>query len=362
MDRHSLEGAAMTDPLREALAELETAEAHYRLIFQTAPSADHLDVGRAWDRMRKAGDAARAALAQPAVSEPVAALIRFRYVMTPARDAHDMKDHFSDWGDWTPATYSHAKAVTDPVRNTDPLLYEMRPLCDITAPTQPAEPDYDAEFIGLQREELAALPDAAIAAGFRDIAGRRYSTAPATLFRAHVIEKARKAALAQPGDDTSYCPVPAKPVGTAKLAQQRSGPASSGGYGCNPLGRCVLPLCPECPEIGFPVEPPREPLTDEQIDAACKTVPAAAYELMRGHEITLPVFRNALREIARAVLAAAQPAVQPPHEPLTDEQIEAYWFDSDLQPQILGWVDVFHEGARFAERAHGITAAQEGKP
>jgi hypothetical protein len=63
----------MTDPVREALAELEAAEAHYRLIFQTAPTAGHLDVGRAWDRMRKAGDAAREALAQPAVQgEPVA--------------------------------------------------------------------------------------------------------------------------------------------------------------------------------------------------------------------------------------------------------------------------------------------------
>ena len=49
-----------------ALAELEQAEAHYRLMFQTAPSESHLDVGRAWDRMRKAGDAARAALAQRA--------------------------------------------------------------------------------------------------------------------------------------------------------------------------------------------------------------------------------------------------------------------------------------------------------
>ena len=53
-----------TEALRAALAELAKAEAHYRLKFQTAPTADHLDVGRAWDRMRKAGDAARAALAQ----------------------------------------------------------------------------------------------------------------------------------------------------------------------------------------------------------------------------------------------------------------------------------------------------------
>jgi hypothetical protein len=50
--------------LRAAMDELEQAEAHYRLTFQIAPSAGHLDVGRAWDRMKKAGDIARAALAQ----------------------------------------------------------------------------------------------------------------------------------------------------------------------------------------------------------------------------------------------------------------------------------------------------------
>jgi hypothetical protein len=56
-----------TDPVRAALAELESAEAHYRLIFQTAPTVGHLDVGRAWDRMKRAWDKARAALAvQPA--------------------------------------------------------------------------------------------------------------------------------------------------------------------------------------------------------------------------------------------------------------------------------------------------------
>lgn len=55
------------DKVRDALAELEQAEAHYRLTYQIAPSVGHLDVGRAWDRMRKAGDAAREALsAQPA--------------------------------------------------------------------------------------------------------------------------------------------------------------------------------------------------------------------------------------------------------------------------------------------------------
>ena len=56
------------------------------------------------------------------------------------------------------------------------------------------------------------------------------------------------------------------------------------------------------------VDAVQEPLTltDEQIDAACRTVPSAIYTLMHGHETTPPVFRKALREVARAVLAAAQ--------------------------------------------------------
>lgn len=39
--------------------------------------------------------------------------------------------------------------------------------------------------------ELAALPDHALAAAFRDVAARDYSKCYASLFRAHVIEKAR---------------------------------------------------------------------------------------------------------------------------------------------------------------------------
>ena len=42
-------------------------------------------------------------------------------------------------------------------------------------------------------------------------------------------------------------------------------------------------------------------LTDEQIDEACKSEPAAVYELMHGHEITVERFRNALRTVVRAV-------------------------------------------------------------
>lgn len=59
---------------------------------------------------------------------PAAALMRSRYVTTWAHAAVDGKNHFSEWGDWTPTTYAHAKAVTDPARNSDPVIYEMRPL------------------------------------------------------------------------------------------------------------------------------------------------------------------------------------------------------------------------------------------
>jgi hypothetical protein len=69
------------------------------------------------------------------------------------------------------------------------------------------EPTYDAEFIGLQREELASLPDAAVAEAFRDIAGRNYREAHAGLFRAHVIEKARTFAPAAPAPQRADEPV-----------------------------------------------------------------------------------------------------------------------------------------------------------
>ena len=48
--------------------------------------------------------------------------------------------------------------------------------------------------------------------------------------------------------------------------------------------------------------PPQRPrLTDEEIDAAAKSVPAAVYELMYGNEITVEKFRAALAEFARAI-------------------------------------------------------------
>jgi chromosome segregation ATPase len=52
-------------------------------------------------------------------------------------------------------------------------------------------------------------------------------------------------------------------------------------------------------------QPPAQPLTDEQIDEACKTVPAAIYTLMH-NEVSVEQFRNALRQVARAILAAAR--------------------------------------------------------
>ena len=50
--------------------------------------------------------------------------------------------------------------------------------------------------------------------------------------------------------------------------------------------------------------PQRKPLTEEEIAAAATSVPAAVYELMHGHEITVEKFRAALAEFARAVEAA----------------------------------------------------------
>jgi len=80
-----------------------------------------------------------APVAQPS-AEPVAALMRSRYVRTPGHLAHDSQDHFSEWGGWLPTTYEHAKAVTDPARNSDPKLYEMRPL--YAAPAGAGEPGW----------------------------------------------------------------------------------------------------------------------------------------------------------------------------------------------------------------------------
>jgi hypothetical protein len=48
---------------------------------------------------------------------------------------------------------------------------------------------------------------------------------------------------------------------------------------------------------------PQPALTDEQIDKACQSVPAAIYALMHD-DVTVEQFRNALRMVARAVLAA----------------------------------------------------------
>ena len=72
--------------------------------------------------------AALAAAETPTVAQPVAALMRSRSVTTWPHLSVDGKTHYSEWGDWLPTTYKHAKAVTDPSRNADPVCYEMQPL------------------------------------------------------------------------------------------------------------------------------------------------------------------------------------------------------------------------------------------
>jgi hypothetical protein len=49
------------DPLADALLELADAEKNYRWLHDTQ-GGGHIDTGRAWDKMRRAGDKARAAL------------------------------------------------------------------------------------------------------------------------------------------------------------------------------------------------------------------------------------------------------------------------------------------------------------
>lgn len=51
------------EALREALADLATAEAEYRKLHDLHGDSD-MRTGRAWDRMRRKGDAARAALSR----------------------------------------------------------------------------------------------------------------------------------------------------------------------------------------------------------------------------------------------------------------------------------------------------------
>ncbi len=53
----------LVEQLREALRELANAEADYRRLHDLY-GRGHIQTGRAWDRMRRAGDAARAALGE----------------------------------------------------------------------------------------------------------------------------------------------------------------------------------------------------------------------------------------------------------------------------------------------------------
>ena len=53
-------------------------------------------------------------------------------------------------------------------------------------------------------------------------------------------------------------------------------------------------------------------LTDQEIDDACKSEPAAVYELMHGHEITAGAFKAALRAVSRAIEALVRAECVPP--------------------------------------------------
>jgi hypothetical protein len=89
---------------------------------------------------------AQSAPAEVAQGEAVACLVRARHVSTYAREAHDGKDHFTEWSEWSPYSLSYGEAVTQPGRSTR-LLHEMRPL--YTAPPSP-----DAEVAQVEAVEV----------------------------------------------------------------------------------------------------------------------------------------------------------------------------------------------------------------
>ncbi len=105
--------------------------------------------GRVWVRLEDGGQQVEyAPVKQAEQAQPVAALLRSRHVTTWPHAAVDGKTHYSEWGDWLPTTYKHAKAVTDPSRNTDPVCYEMQPLYAAPpAAPQPVALDLTGEAI-----------------------------------------------------------------------------------------------------------------------------------------------------------------------------------------------------------------------
>ena len=125
LDRALLRSVKIVDEAAQPVAWLQPATVDSHIIpdrFETCDPGDYA----AFPVYRAAQQAA----------QPVAALMRSRYLRTRASIAHDGQDHFSDWGRWCPTTIEHAKAVTDPSRNTDPKLYEMVPLFAAAQPQQ----------------------------------------------------------------------------------------------------------------------------------------------------------------------------------------------------------------------------------
>jgi len=90
----------------------------------------------------------------------------------------------------------------------------------------------------------------------------------------------------------------AQPVAWVDVADSYGGPYVFRGKELLPAGRHDLYTrpAPAAPQV----EPKREPLTDEQIDAALQSDPAMVLALMSG-EMTVGEFKAALRRLARTV-------------------------------------------------------------
>lgn len=101
-----------------------------------------------------------------------------------------------------------------------------------------------------------------------------------------------------------------------------------------------------------PVEPVA--LSDERIDAIADIVIKGMPDGARGW-----LSSWGYRQFARALLDDCRGhfRAEPQRVPLTQRQIDDAYIASDAE----GWPDNFTAGARFAERAHGITLADTGE-
>jgi hypothetical protein len=327
------------DDLRAALVEFEAAEARYRLIFQTAPSVSHLDVGRAWDRMKKAGDKARAALA----AAP-AALLGMPVVVDTSVQAGTAI--FKQGGKEVGRIENIAAAqAAEPTRPDiiERLTYHALERDDLTLDEclQVLADGYkrvrgrtDRQIVMQIASLLAAAPaapahhlplpektEADKAKGREWVAGLRAEPAPdpvrekLAVIQARTIERAARLGLdeeapAQPAEPVAHiCILPTKDAGPTKFFTAPSDPR------------------------GFPVYTHPHPHPQPQTDSYVQPVPDKCDRITwRGMYYSLP-------PMARS-------------QPLTDEQIDeavAEWFAQ--------------HGASFRERMRAaIIAAQQEQP